>query len=110
MNDSFHPHYYLAECKPLGSFISLFSLKAMFGKYIDLEPLRTKRLLEYGEVDIKHERALQLQQDIEAGLVEPPSEEPWQLPEPSPITYAGHALKLRERANAPIKTGPIVRM
>ena len=82
----------------------------MFGKYIDLEPLRTKSLLEYGEVDIKYERALQLQRDIEAGLVEPPSEEPWQPPEPSPITYAGHALKLREKANAPVKTGPIVRM
>ena len=93
------------------SFISSLSLKAMFGKYIVLEPLRTRRLLEYGEVDMNEERALQLQRDIDAGLVEPPPvESPKQPKEPSPITYGGYALKLREKANAPVNKGPIVRM
>merc|ERR1711916_48595 len=54
---------------------SIEGLKAKFGKYLELEPMRSRILLEYAKIDLKEEKALKLQEDIEAGLIQPPSEE-----------------------------------
>ena len=57
--------------------------------------MRTRRVLAYAEIDLKEEQALQLQRDIEAGLVESlPKEEPQTAQAGSAITY-GVCLKQR---------------
>ncbi len=91
-----HVHY--THC-----FLS-YSLKAKFDKYLELEPMRTRILLEYAQLDIKEERALQLQKDIDEGLIPPPPDEPIprQPKQASAITYTGQASKQRERAQRPL--------
>ena len=90
-------------------YIVLCRLRLKFEKYLELEPMRTRRVLAYAEIDLKEEQALQLQRDIEAGLVEsPPKEElPRQPKQGSAITYGGHALKQRQKGQ--IRSAPVVR-
>ena len=94
--------YYLADCQYTLTSL-LYRLKAKFGKYLELEPMRSRILLEYAKIDLKEEKALKLQEDIEAGLIQPPSEElPKQPKKASAITYGGQALKIREKKNVPL--------